>query len=152
MIILSWMGTPQYAVQGAPAVEVVQELMPEEGSGIVREVGYHHLPVGVYDTREDLHSDDPEFAEILHEFEMSIKRYGEEDPDFNNAYGIMEITQNQPSLKKIHWEIHWASAEGDEDVFRRDFDRWCVELGVVRIDLNRIPVFDYQTGYHTTIG
>ena len=33
MIILSWMGTPYYAVQGAPAVEIVQELMPEEGYG-----------------------------------------------------------------------------------------------------------------------
>ncbi len=52
MIILSWMGTPQYAVQGAPAVEIVQELMPEEGAGLVREIGYKHLPVGVYDTRE----------------------------------------------------------------------------------------------------
>jgi ubiquinol-cytochrome c reductase cytochrome b subunit len=40
MIILSWMGTPYYAVQGAPAVEVVQELMPEEGMGPVREIGY----------------------------------------------------------------------------------------------------------------
>ena len=89
MIILSWMGTPYYAVQGAPAVEVVQELMPEEGAGLVREIGYQHLPVGVYDTREDLHSDDPEFAEVLHEFEASIANFDEEDPDFNNAYGIL---------------------------------------------------------------
>ena len=50
MIILSWMGTPQYAVQGAPAVEVVQELMPEEGAGHVREMGYKHLPLGSYIT------------------------------------------------------------------------------------------------------
>ena len=44
MIVLSWMGTPYYAVQGAPAVEIVQELMPEEGMGPVREMGYAHLP------------------------------------------------------------------------------------------------------------
>ncbi|MEZ4673232.1 MAG: cytochrome b N-terminal domain-containing protein [Caldilineaceae bacterium] len=37
MLIWSWMGTPQYAVRGAPAVEVVQELMPEEGAGHVRD-------------------------------------------------------------------------------------------------------------------
>ena len=68
MIILSWMGTPQYAVQGAPAVEIVQELMPEEGAGLVREIGYKHLPVGVYDTREQLEFEDAEFAELMEEF------------------------------------------------------------------------------------
>ena len=44
MIILSWMGTPYYAVQGAPAVEIVQELMPEEGMGPLREIGYANVP------------------------------------------------------------------------------------------------------------
>jgi quinol-cytochrome oxidoreductase complex cytochrome b subunit len=121
MIILSWMGTPQYAVQGAPAVEIVQELMPEEGAGHVREAGYDHLPVGVYDTREDLHSDDPEFNEILHEFETSVKHFDETDDDFNHAYGILAITENQDGLKKISWEINWLSAAGEEDVFTRDF-------------------------------
>jgi quinol-cytochrome oxidoreductase complex cytochrome b subunit len=29
MLIWSWMGTPSYAVQAAPAIEVVQDLMPE---------------------------------------------------------------------------------------------------------------------------
>jgi ubiquinol-cytochrome c reductase cytochrome b subunit len=62
MIILSWMGTPYYAVQGAPAVEVVQELMPEEGMGPVREIGYAHLPLGVYDTRTHPESEDEEFT------------------------------------------------------------------------------------------
>ncbi len=121
MIILSWMGTPQYAVQGAPSVEIVQELMPEEGAGHIREIGYAHLPLGVYDTRQELHSDDHEFAEVLEEFQASVLRFEEADPDFNNAYGILEITQNQPSLKKLHWEIHWLSAEGAEEVFLRDF-------------------------------
>ncbi|HXF63011.1 MAG TPA: cytochrome bc complex cytochrome b subunit [Caldilineaceae bacterium] len=121
MIILSWMGTPHYAVQGAPPVEIVQELMPEEGAGLVREIGYDHLPIGVYDTREELHSDDPEFAELLHEFEAAVKRYDEADDDFNHAYGILTISQNQTDLKKIAWEIHWLSAQGTEENFTRNF-------------------------------
>ena len=121
MIILSWMGTPSYAVRAAPAVEVVQELMPEEGAGIVREIGYAHVPIGVYDTREDLHSDDAEFNEVLEEFKASVAHWDEVDGDFNNAYGILEITQNQPSLKQLRWEIFWVSADGEQDVFRRDF-------------------------------
>ncbi|MEZ4635177.1 MAG: cytochrome b N-terminal domain-containing protein [Caldilineaceae bacterium] len=50
MIVLSWMGTPEYAVKGAPSVEVVQEIMPEEGAGLVREIGYAHLPIGSFRT------------------------------------------------------------------------------------------------------
>jgi quinol-cytochrome oxidoreductase complex cytochrome b subunit len=121
MIILSWMGTPQYAVQGAPAVEIVQELMPEEGAGLVREISYAHLPIGVFDTREELHSDDPHFAELLHEFQASVKHFDEMDDDFNQAYGILTITQDQANLKKIAWEVHWTSAEGSSDTFTRNF-------------------------------
>jgi quinol-cytochrome oxidoreductase complex cytochrome b subunit len=121
MIVLSWMGTPQYAVQGAPAVEIVQELMPEEGAGLVREISFNHLPVGVYDTREELHSDDPHFAELLHEFQASVAHFDETNADFNNAYGILTISEDQAGLKKIAWEIHWVSAEGINDKFTRNF-------------------------------
>jgi ubiquinol-cytochrome c reductase cytochrome b subunit len=121
MIILSWMGTPQYAVQGAPAVEIVQERMPEEGAGLVREIAYRHLPIGIYDTRQDLHADDAEFNELLHEFKASVAHFDERDDDFNNAYGILEISQNQAGLKRIHWQIHWISAQGTEEVFDRSF-------------------------------
>lgn len=144
MIILSWMGTPQYAVQGAPAVEVVQELMPEEGAGHVREVGYEHLPVGVYDTRELLVTEDEEFNEILHEFEASITHFQETDPDFNNAYGILTITQNQPRLKKIAWQINWVTADGVEEVFNRDFylhenSMYWEQYGLREFDYIRMP-------------
>jgi hypothetical protein len=84
-------------------------------------MGYDHLPVGIYDTREELHSDDPEFAELLHEYQTAVRRYDEEDDDFNNAYGILDISQNQADLKRIYWEIHWLSADGQEDIFKRTF-------------------------------
>jgi hypothetical protein len=115
------MGTPYYAVQAAPAVEIVQKLMPEEGAGHVREAGYQHLPLGVYDTREHPTTNDAKFNHILHEFEANIARFEEQDPGFNNAYGILKITQEQPSLKRITWEIYWLSADGVEERFVRTF-------------------------------
>ncbi|MBW7885061.1 MAG: cytochrome bc complex cytochrome b subunit [Caldilineaceae bacterium] len=121
MIILSWMGTPQYAVRGAPAVEIVQELMPEEGMGPVREIGYKHLPLGTFDTREHPQSDEAEFNEVLHEFEAAVAAFEEEDPSFRNAYGLLKITQEQPALKRITWEIYWLSPEGKEDKYVRTF-------------------------------
>lgn len=123
MLIWSWMGTPEYAVRAAPAIEVVQELMPEEGAGLVREMGYEHLLVGTFDTREDLHTGDEEMDELLHEFSESITAYDESDEDFNNAYGILKIEQNQAGLKKILWSIDWINAEGGAEHFGRNFYR-----------------------------
>lgn len=121
MIILSWMGTPQYAVEGAPAVEVVQALMPEEGAGHVREIGYRHMPVGVWDTREPIPHDDQEFAHLMEQYRDTIELWMNRDPDFNMAYGILDITQDQPNLKKIRWELHWFTSAGEADTFSRYF-------------------------------
>jgi ubiquinol-cytochrome c reductase cytochrome b subunit len=121
MIILSWMGTPYYAVQGAPAVEVVQELMPEEGMGPVREIGYANVPIGVYDTREHPESENEEFNHILHEFEASIAAYGKTDPSFNEPYGVLTISQEQPQLKRITWDVFWLSPDGKEETYKRIF-------------------------------
>ena len=121
MIILSWMGTPQYAVEAAPAVEIVQELMPEEGSGHIREAGYEHIPIGLYDTRAEMELEDKHFAEILEEYKALIRHFEQKDPDFNDAYGTVEITENQDALKKIAWKIYWVSADGNLDQFEKDF-------------------------------
>jgi len=133
MLVLSWMGTPEYAAQSAPAVEVVQELIPEEGAGHIREMGYAHLPVGVYVThldrvpeeeREGLlteYPDDEEFQHLLEEFRHGVEHWEEIGPDFNNAYGILNITQEQPHLKRLAWEIHYLTDQALPGVFERSF-------------------------------
>jgi quinol-cytochrome oxidoreductase complex cytochrome b subunit len=121
MLVWSWMGTPYYAVEASPAVEVVQELMPEEGAGHVREMGYSHLPVGVYDTREEYEISDPEFAHLLAEFKHGVESRDEKFRDFNSAYGILNIVEEQPNLKRIGWEVYWVSAEGTEESYERNF-------------------------------
>ncbi len=121
MLILSWMGTPYYAVQGAPAVEIVQELMPEEGMGPIREIGYAEVPNGVYDTRDMQMTESAEFNEILHEFELKVKEFSESDPSFNEAYGVLAVSQEQPSLKRLTWDIYWLSPDGKEEDYNRVF-------------------------------
>ena len=121
MIILSWMGTPQYAVQAAPAVEVVQMLMPEEGAGEVREMGYENLLLGTYDTREEVTTDNEAMNMLLHEFAQSIAEFDEEEEDFNEAYGILDISLNQTGLKEINWQINWLSEQGVPEVYNRLF-------------------------------
>jgi hypothetical protein len=95
--------------------------MPEETMGPVRHMGYDHLPLGVYDTREHPETGDEEFNHILHEFEASIAHFEEIDPSFNEAYGILTISQEQPQLKRFTWEIFWLSPDGKEESFERVF-------------------------------
>jgi quinol-cytochrome oxidoreductase complex cytochrome b subunit len=126
MIILSWMGTPQYAALSTPAVEVVQHMMPEEGAGIVREVGYGEVANGTYDTRDPLAEMYPEeeypgLHEILVHFQEQVSYWEEQDPDFNDAYGILHVVQEQENLKRLEWEIFWTSAVGTEEAFVHDF-------------------------------
>ena len=121
MIIWSWMGTPEYAVEGAPSVEIVQDVMPEEGSGLSREIGYKHLPLGVWRTDEEYDVHDHEFLELLHEFENSVDYYRRTDPDFNAPIGILTISQAQPGLKKLNWEITWFDAQGGEGYYEKTF-------------------------------
>jgi ubiquinol-cytochrome c reductase cytochrome b subunit len=123
MIILSWMGTPEYAVKGAAPVEVVQEIMPEEGAGLVREIGYQHLPLGTWRTdqmyEEELH--DHEFAHLMQEFRAGVEYYERTDPDFNDAFAELIITQDQPQLKRLLWRVHWYDAQGLEGIFEVKF-------------------------------
>lgn len=147
MIIWSWMGTPQYAVQGAAAVEVVQELMPEEGAGHVREMGYQHLLLGSHITlteeemvkrfgEEEAQNmldqgivpfnevealEDEEFLHLMEEYRNSIIHFEDTEVDFNQAYGLLNITEEQAKLKRINWQIAYLSSEGAEDNFERNF-------------------------------
>ncbi|MGB5051515.1 MAG: cytochrome b N-terminal domain-containing protein, partial [Caldilineaceae bacterium] len=122
MIILSWMGTPYYAVQGAPSIEIVQELMPEEGSGPVREeIGYAHIPLGVFSTAEHAEYEDEDFARLMHEYTTAIETFDEEKADFNGAVGTLTVTQDQPGLKKIEWHITWFDAASVPGEYKRAF-------------------------------
>jgi ubiquinol-cytochrome c reductase cytochrome b subunit len=123
MIILSWMGTPEYAVKGASSVEVVQEIMPEEGAGLIHEIGYEHLPLGSFRTDMEyaIEHEDEHFAELMHHFREGVRYYEETDPDFNAAYAVLNVTQDQPSLKRLHWEVYWYNSEGIPGYFERKF-------------------------------
>ena len=64
---------------------------------------------------------DAEFIELMHEYRQSIIHFDETKADSNAAYGYLNITLDQPRLKRINWNIHYLSAEGVEDQFIRNF-------------------------------
>ena len=126
MIILSWMGTPEYAALSTPAVEVVQAMMPEEGAGVVREIGYRNVPFGTYDTRDPLgemypEEENAELHEMLVMFQEEVELWEKRDLDFNEAHGILLVNAEQEHLKRLDWEIYWHNAEGLEEEFEQHF-------------------------------
>lgn len=74
---------------------------------------------GAYDTRTT--PEDEEFNHILHEFEASLAAFEAQDPSFNEAYGVLTISQEQPSLKRVNWDINWLSPDGVDETYNRVF-------------------------------
>ena len=95
--------------------------MPEEGSGLSREIGYKHLPLGVWRTDEEYDVHDHEFTELLHEFDNIVDFYRRADPDFNAPIGILTITQDQADLKRLNWEVTWFDGQGEPAKYEKTF-------------------------------
>ena len=62
-----------------------------------------------------------------------------------NLFGTALIEQAGWHLRDGRW-CHLF------DIVRRDFDRRCVGFGIVRVDLDRVSVFDHQTSHCATVG
>lgn len=81
------------------------------------------MPVGVFDSRipAEEQTTDAEWMQVIEEFTASIARFDAADPNFNEAYGTITVTQDQPSLRRITWDINWLSADGEAETFKRFF-------------------------------
>jgi quinol-cytochrome oxidoreductase complex cytochrome b subunit len=79
MLLSNWMGSPEYLVQSSPEQEVAQELLPEEGHSIVKEVPYEELapPDGVPVTYApgQVVEGRPELTHALEEYEAAMNRW-----------------------------------------------------------------------------
>lgn len=112
-VALTWMGTPAFRVPTAPAIEVAQELMPDEvepggDPDSFETVAWSELQTGVWDT----HGEGPPgglgrlFGQFRHELE-GLERRGE----LPDALGALAIQSFGPGLKKVHFRIYWIAPE-----------------------------------------
>ncbi|MFQ5611745.1 MAG: cytochrome bc complex cytochrome b subunit [Anaerolineae bacterium] len=111
LVLLTYMGTPFYGVAAPPAVEVIQEFIPEEGIGEVRAIPYENLPVGSFDTSELSLANAP--AGDLGQVLFHIKERVEAEELLPNGRVVMVIEDWQENLKKITMRVVWQ--EGDEE-------------------------------------
>jgi len=140
MLVSNWMGSPEYRVETSPELEVVQELLPQEGPSMFLGVPYEDLRPGVYRPDQEI-ADSPHLTRALHEFQLAMERHSctlTGDPQWDdcsetgdNQYtnrsrnrampdptSTLTIVEEQPNLKKL--TLHFE-AEGvllDWNAFR----------------------------------
>jgi len=108
IVVLSFMGTGLWGVAAPPAVELVQEFIPEEGVGLIREIPYEEMFIGQY------HTDDPntwpagELGLVFSEMAEAAHRESEKaDNNFFEGKMMMEIEQWSPVLKRLTITVLW---------------------------------------------
>ncbi len=117
ILVLSFMGTGLWGVAAPPAVELLQEFIPEEGVGPIREVPYEELFVGEYDTADP--STWPPGGELGHVVEeLAEATHRESENPSNNFFDgntTLEIQQWSPLLKRLDIAVFWLEVpEGSE--------------------------------------
>lgn len=111
--LLTYMGTPAFAVTSSADVEVMQEFIPLNpdplfGEGKVRTIPYEQLVPGTYDTRNlQLPADAPRLARVLED----MKRRIETDPHLPQGYAIVRISEVQANLKRFEIALYWLKLD-----------------------------------------
>ncbi len=135
MLVSNWMGSPEFRVESSPELEVVQELLPQEGPSIMLGVPYEYLDVGSYSPGQHL-EDNPHLTEALEEFQAAMERHSctlagdsqwdECKDEGNNRYtnnsrnpaivdptASLTIEEVQPNLKTL--TLHFEATGVDLD-------------------------------------
>ena len=127
LILLSYMGLPQYGIEMPAATRIIQDMSPEEGVGPLQDVPYDQLQQGFYIVNEtptenlcpDLDFGCPEFEEF---FSLYTDRVNEaiDSGALENGDAVI-VTENwQQDLKKVTMRITWDAPEtGDRKTYER---------------------------------
>jgi len=126
VLVLSYMGLPQYAIKTPVATRIVQDLAPEEGLGPLRSVPFEQLVAGVYEvgaatprelcpgliTGPETPAGCPELTEVFAEYSERINHAAntpglENFERLPNAQAVMLIEDWQVDLKKITMRINY---------------------------------------------
>jgi ubiquinol-cytochrome c reductase cytochrome b subunit len=114
LIVLSYMGTPEYLIETPPGTRIVQDLAPEEGVGPLRAIPFYQLQPGVYEANvtpaanmcPEIDFGCPELEKVFAEFTRRINLAVEEGK-MVDARAVMIIEPWQPDLVRVTPRIMW---------------------------------------------
>ncbi len=120
LAVLSYMGSPWYAVSSSPDQEVVAALLPQTHPGPVRLAPWELLEVGTYEADNYEQAPNSTMRDLLVLFNEEIekakgRRVG--DYELKDAEGIMIIEAWQTNLKKITLRVLWTDPDGNPAEF-----------------------------------
>jgi len=127
LVVLSYMGLPQFGIESDAATRIIQDMAPEEGVGPLRQVPFDQLVAGSYevgvtptvDMCPTLDFGCPQFEEVFQFYGNYVDEmvaHGRLAED-NQAFMIIEDWQE--NLKKITMRILWQNEEGTTSAYER---------------------------------
>ena len=105
--VLSFMGTPLYAVQTSPDQEAVAALLPQTKPGPLRLAHWDALRLGTYEASQWASAPTDTLRGLLHLFDEQIDHVNEAD-QYTDAEGLMIIEDWQTDLKKVTLRVVWT--------------------------------------------
>jgi len=111
--VLSYMGTPWYAVSSSPDQEVVAELLPQTHPGPLREADWSALAPGNYVASEYTAAPNPTLQALLKEYNeaLELAEHGAKcralDICLADPVGYMTIEDWQTDLRRITFRVIW---------------------------------------------
>ena len=127
LILLSYMGLPQYGIETPAATRIIQDMSPEEGSGPLQAVPYDQLQQGFYIVNEtptenvcpDMDFGCPEFETFFALYTDRVNK-AIESGALPNGDAVIVIENWQQDLKKDTMRISWDDPEtGDRKTYER---------------------------------
>ncbi|MBI5293075.1 MAG: cytochrome bc complex cytochrome b subunit [Chloroflexi bacterium] len=115
--MLTFMGTPWYAVSSSADQEVVAALVPQTHPGPLRTTPYDELQVGAYDAADWQSAPTPGLKNLLRQYEIELNAAEARDAMFLDGHGRMTIEQWQGNLKKITFDVTWTKPDGKPGEF-----------------------------------
>lgn len=109
--MLTFMGTPWYAVSSSADQEVIAELVPQTHPGPLRTADWEQLIPGTYAAANWQTAPSPALQSVLKELEEAIDKHS--SGNFTNAEGTLLIEEWQDGLKRVTIQITWVDATGD---------------------------------------
>jgi ubiquinol-cytochrome c reductase cytochrome b subunit len=128
LIVLSYMGLPQYGIKQDPATRTIQDLVPMEGAGPIHQVPFEQLQTGAYIVNESPTTDMclnldygcPQLEKVFSSFTDKINGYINQGNLPKDTQATMVIEDWQKDLKKITFRITWVDEQGQNKEYSRE--------------------------------
>lgn len=125
VVVLTYMGTGLWGVAAPPPVELIQEFIPEEGVGEVREIPYDQLFVGNYKASDPSTYPAGHLGEVIAEMKEAVEREsGGAENNFYEGDITLSIEEWQTDLKKLTITVLWEEVpEGKTEREPRTYEK-----------------------------